>query len=118
MLSLVPKECSSLHVISVFLFCSNVASPVTNTLPGKQPVANVMANKPWDKHCAILNLSWYLYRCQVVNRLPRPQVEQNCQNSPELFASHTIDDEVDGAVDDSQVPRDHVHHQLPLRTKI
>ena len=43
------------------------------------------------------------------NRSPRPQVQQNCQNSPELFASHTIDDEVDGAVDDSQVPRDHVH---------
>ena len=52
------------------------------------------------------------------NRSPRPQVQQNCQNSPELFASHTIDDEVDGAVDDSQVPRDHVHHQLQLRNKV
>ena len=48
----------------------------------------------------------------------RPEVQYYGQNSPELSASYTVDDEVDGAVDDRQVPRDHVHHQLPLRTKI
>jgi hypothetical protein len=53
MLSLFGEECSSSNVMFVFLFCSTVASPSTKTVSGKQPVARVMVNKPWDKSCAI-----------------------------------------------------------------
>ena len=41
-----------------------------------------------------------------------------CQNGSELLPRHTVDDEVDGAVEDSQVASYHVHQELPFRTKI
>jgi hypothetical protein len=60
----------------------------------------------------------YFYLCQVVHGPSRPKVQYYGQNTPELSASYAVDYEVDGAVDDGQEPRDHVYHQLPLRTKI
>ena len=41
-----------------------------------------------------------------------------CQNGPELLPRHTVDDEVDGAVEDSQVASNHVHQDLPLWPEI
>ena len=43
------------------------------------------------------------------------QIEKNISK---LLPSNTVDDEVNGAVDDCQVPCQHVHHHLPLRTII
>ena len=40
------------------------------------------------------------------------------KNSSELLPCHTVDDEVDGAVEDSQVASYHVHQVLPFRTKV
>ena len=41
-----------------------------------------------------------------------------CQDISELLPSHTVDDEVDGAVEDRQVASKHVHQELPFRPDI
>ena len=41
-----------------------------------------------------------------------------CQDRSELLPSQTVDDEVDGAVEDSQIASKHVHQDLPFRTHV
>ena len=41
-----------------------------------------------------------------------------CQDRSELLPSQTVDDEVDGAVEDSQVASKHVHQDLPFRAHV
>ena len=41
-----------------------------------------------------------------------------CQDRSELLPSHTVDDEVDGAVEDRQVARKHVNQELPFWANI
>jgi hypothetical protein len=45
-------------------------------------------------------------------------MKYSCQNTSELLPRNTVDDEVDGAVQDGQVAICHVHQVLPFRTRI
>ena len=45
-------------------------------------------------------------------------MKYSCQNRSKLLPSHTVNEEVDGAVEDRQVASKHVHQELPFRPNI